>query len=263
MFEAGKIPAGSTVRPVRGGDMGAIELFLSEPKPKPVDLNAAKAGPRKGKRGHVLDPKKINVQCDSCVARYSREPQHLMATGECPKCGEQQRIYDYKRTLGRIETNAGSVVVFGKILMYRADQISTLLHLQQAAEGYFQRQSLGLGYIGSLTSVLMFQAVTGLIEHGLTNSANKKGHETMAQYHSAVTAVRHSARFRDLAAVQNCEQPTPESWVSQDDRHQHWVMFPGEPFITVEQLNGTPISIRWESVAQYWAVTPEQAWLRR
>ena len=163
---------------------------------------------------------------------------------------------------------SGTELVFDSVLMFEAEKLRLAEQLRLSAEKNLQYQSLGIGFIGGLSTVVAASVAMGVIESAVTAGANRKGLEQLNSYHQAMIAIRYGGRFRKLNDIEHCQLAAPELWMSKEtdaegDAAVYYTMLIGDPFVVIHLLDGTPLSVQWSSVEQYWVVLPGQAWLKR
>ena len=161
---------------------------------------------------------------------------------------------------------SGAELIFERLLMYPAEKIHNAESWRKLAEENLGYKSLGIGFIGSLSTVVAASLAVGAVEHAITAGANRKGFEQLEAYHKEMMAIRYGGKFRELGEIENCELAAPDLWLSKEKDANgeivaSYTMLIDDPFIVLQLLDGRPLSIQWKSVEQYWIVNPNQAWL--
>jgi hypothetical protein len=200
----------------------------------------------------------VSTSCPNCKTTFNVKSTLLGKRADCSICRLPFDVVDSTRTLGRIVLNSGTEICFDAIYMYDSKRIAAAEEWRMEACRHLQYQSTGLGFIGGLATVVVASAVVGVIESVATNSANAKGYEMLAWYHQLMNELRYSGSFQNLSNIEHILIPNPALWMSRDLALTGvvWTMLLEERFIIIRSLDGSPLSINFSAIEQYWVSAP-------
>lgn len=166
----------------------------------------------------------------------------------------QSRLLQEKmeQTTGRLVLNSGAELIFNAVLMFSSDSIQNVESVKALAINKLTPVSTGIGFYGSLGHVVGASVALGLVE-GIVNSArSQKGEEAMVDYLRRYIMLHNRGVFRPVLTIRNIQLAEPSLWYSVCEKDGTTYRLIDQPFICIRLANGSPQSIRWSLVEQFW-----------
>ena len=213
------------------------------------------------------------LMCSTCLSSTETSSKHIGKVAKCPKCGDTGKVVadpkeevakknaltnNRTNTLGRIVLTSGAEINFNAIYMFRTDSLQQIEQLRQDAIQKMTPRSSGIGFIGDIGYVLAASAAVGMLESVVNAGSQSKGDLLLQEYYRRRLDLRYRGEFRALYSIRQIQFADPALWVSIPEQDANCITYTlaDDPFICLRKNDGSPISVRWESVEQYWVSLP-------
>lgn len=195
--------------------------------------------------------------CSNCLTITKTPDVNLGKSAKCPKCGTAEKIVPYETgelCTGKIVMGSGVTHSFNAIYMVPLDLAQKAQDLYAEAARKFTPKSLGIGFIGDIGFVAAASLASSAIEGIATKISASGGVSLLEQYAKVRLALRYSGTFCKLDAIKQIQfaDPTLWAWSHISSGVLTTYTVPDDAFICIRLADGSPTSIRWESVEEYW-----------
>jgi len=164
---------------------------------------------------------------------------------------------------------SGMVLHIEAIFLYPEEQIALARSLQAKATRGLGGASSPIGFLGSPDWVIGGAIVTGILESVASKSAASTAKDQLTQAQVAMSEARSGALFIPVADITDIESPYPERWAFtahkeriverpfnvKVETHTARMIHNGAPYVVARTTEGECISIAWDKVETYQAIS--------
>ena len=148
--------------------------------------------------------------------------------------------------------SSGIVYRVVRVELFRKLDVIELDTLNFEAQKLLTPQTSGIGFIGSLSWVVMMSSLMSWAEDKANSKRKGEGLKLLAAYESGSKKLKQNGVYIDVASINNLDFPEPRKWLGKNApekrKIQSSLVHDGSEFVNIETVDGDLLSIRWSFV---------------
>lgn len=193
-----------------------------------------------------------SIKCPKC--HYIRQPNDsIVPDWQCPKCGiVYAKVQASLNKFVQVRLISGRELKINKVKLFDLQLVRKIEALRQNASKNLNGFSSGIGFFGSLESVVAASAVTGIIEGTISNQMAKQGAAQLTEAVRLSNLLRETASYVQVSSIENIKYPDFGMWraVVIERSQKREMVHIASNYVFVE-IEGKESAVFWDKIEQY------------